>query len=272
MFKQVRGTTTKAVASAMLIFLSGISSVAMAWGPDGHRATGAIAWELLDRRTQTEVLRLLRLKGERSLAEAGTWADRIRGNENYAWAAPLHYVNFPASWQGYDEKRDCPEHGCILQAINTYSTKLKSRELNDHERAEALLFLVHFVEDIHQPMHTGLKEDRGGNDVELKFYGFPTNLHALWDTYLPAGFIDDWQVFALSQVDQLDRREVMQGSPGNPATWAEESHRLAHTNAYTDRDVLGEAYYEKNKPVVELRLRQGGIRLAMVLRDALTPP
>lgn len=181
----------------------------------------------------------------------------------------MHYINLPVSWDAYEEARDCPEQGCILQAIDTFTERLKNRGLSDEERAEALLFLVHFVEDVHQPMHTGLRADRGGNDVEVRFYGFPTNLHALWDTYLPAGFIHDWQSFALSQVDQLDRREVTQTPLANPSTWAGESHRLAHTVAYTDQSELGEGYYRKNKPVVELRLRQGGIRLARVLNEAL---
>src|SRR5690606_8782647 len=119
------------------------------------------------------------LKGEGSLAEAGTWADRIRGDERYNWAAPLHYINLPVTWQTYEPSRDCPSQGCILKAIETYRAQLADKTLSDRERAEALLFLVHFVEDIHQPMHTGLRDDRGGNDVKVSFYGFETNLHAL---------------------------------------------------------------------------------------------
>ena len=246
-----------------------IPAHALAWGPDGHRICGEIAWQLLDPPARAEVRRLLKLRGESTLAEAGTWADRIRSNNAYDWAAPLHYINLPVVWAGYDKTRDCPEYGCILEAIKTYRAKLADKSLVDSERAEALLFLVHFVEDAHQPMHTGLREDRGGNDVEVAFFGEPTNLHALWDTYLPARFIDDWKAFAVSAVDGMDRQEVLSVVPGEPESWVAESHRLAHTNAYVDSAELGEAYYRKNKEVVALRLRQGGIRLAGLLNETL---
>lgn len=240
-----------------------------AWGADGHRATGEIAWQLLDREVQGEVARLLRIKGETNLAEAGTWADRIRSDESYNWAAPLHYINLPVVWNTYEPSRDCPTQGCILEAISTYRGQLEDKTLSDHVRAEALLFLVHFVEDIHQPMHTGLREDRGGNDAKVTFYGFDTNLHALWDTYLPAGFIEDWQVFASAQVDRITGGELAKPELDTPEVWLEESHRLAHSNAYTESENLGEDYYRKNRPVVELRLRQGGVRLAALLNQVL---
>lgn len=257
-------------ARTVLCFLSIFCSThALAWGPDGHRITGEIAWQLLEPPVQVEVRRLLNLKGESTLAEAGTWADRVRSDDRYDWAAPLHYINLPVTWQGYRKSRDCPEHGCILEAIKTYQLKLADRSLADAERGEALLFLVHFVEDVHQPMHTGLREDRGGNDVKVEFFGEPTNLHALWDTYLPARFIDDWEAFALSEVDGMDRKEVLGAAQGEPETWVEESHQLAHSNAYTGNFELGEAYYQKNREVVSLRLRQGGVRLAALLNDLL---
>ena len=254
-------------ALCLLPFL--FSAHTLAWGPDGHRISGEIAWQLLDAPAQIEVRRLLKFKGETTLAEAGTWADRIRSNEAYNWAAPLHYINLPVAWQGYEKSRDCPAHGCVLEAIKTYRARLADETLEDGERAEALLFLVHFVQDIHQPMHTGLREDRGGNDVKVSFFGEPTNLHALWDTQLPARFIDDWKAFATSEVDGMDRQEVLNAEPGEPETWVGESHRLAHTNAYVEASEIAEAYYRKNKEVVALRLRQGGVRLAALLNDAL---
>ncbi|WP_160153698.1 S1/P1 nuclease [Microbulbifer sp. ALW1] len=259
----------KALFAMALVLTVALPRPGFGWGADAHRATGEIAWQLLDADTQRTVVALLAVKGESSLAEAGTWADRIRGNENYNWAAPLHYINLPTTWEGYIKSQDCPSQGCIIEAIHHYRQQLSDKNLRESERAEALLFLVHFIEDLHQPMHTGLREDRGGNDAKRTFYGFETNLHALWDTYLPAGFLGDWQDFASAQVDQLSRKDLAAMAPGTPESWAEESHRLAHRNAYTDQKVLGEAYYQVNKPVVELRLRQGGTRLAAVLTAAL---
>ncbi|MFV8782598.1 S1/P1 nuclease [Microbulbifer sp. SA54] len=244
-------------------------AAAFAWGPDGHRVAGEIAWQLLDEPAREQVSRLLQVKGEASLAEAGTWADRIRGQGKYDWAAPLHYVNLPEAWAGYDEQRDCPTPGCVVKAIGTYQQQLSDRRLSESQRAEALLFLVHFVEDIHQPMHTGLKGDRGGNDVQVQFFGFETNLHALWDRYLPAGFIADWQQYADLQVANLDESMAQPWLGTSAVEWASESHVLAHSNAYAGGAVLGERYFEQNKPVVEQRLLQAGVRLADLLNTAL---
>ena len=254
-----------------IFFLLGglLPACSFAWGPDGHRVGGEIAWELLSPEVQAEVARLLRVKGESDLANAGTWADRIRSDSRYDWAAPLHYINLPVDWASYRKSRDCPRQGCVLEAINTYQQRLADRSLTDEDRAEALLFLVHFIEDIHQPMHTGLREDRGGNDVEVKFYGFTTNLHALWDVYLPAGFIPDWQAFARAQPNRITAHQRSEWLSTGPEKWVEESHRLAHESAYPRQKALGEEYYLKNREVVALRLQQAGVRLAGAITAAL---
>ena len=253
----------------VLVITGSLSVITCAWGPDGHRVGGEIAWQYLSPEVQSKVTRLLAVKGESDLAEAGTWADRMRGDSHYDWAAPLHYINLPATWTDYERSRDCPQQGCILEAIHSYRQQLADPSLGDEARAEALLFLVHFIEDVHQPMHTGLREDRGGNDVEVQFFGFTTNLHALWDVFLPAGFIGDWQQFAQAQPGEISEGLRAQWLNSTPEQWARESHQLAHANAYPKQRMLGEAYYLKNRQVVALRLQQAGVRLAGVISDAL---
>jgi hypothetical protein len=140
----------------------------------------------------------------------------------------------------------------------------------EFERAEALLFLAHFVGDLHQPMHTGLAEDRGGNDVAVTFFGFPTNLHALWDVYLPAGFIHDWREYAGEQAALISDTERSQWLDSSLAEWVQESHHLAHSHAYPVQPNLGENYYRRNREIVELRLRQGGVRLAGIINKQLS--
>ncbi|WP_295797613.1 S1/P1 nuclease [uncultured Microbulbifer sp.] len=256
------------VISTVLILLSFLSASSYAWGPDGHRVGGEIAWQYLNPEVREEVTRLLAIKGEPSLAEAGTWADRMRSNSSYDWVAPLHYINLPVQWNGYRKQRDCPKQGCILEAINTYQRQLADTTLSDAQRAEALLLLVHFVEDIHQPMHTGLREDRGGNDVEVQFYGFTTNLHALWDVFLPAGFVSDWQQYSRAQPANITASQRTEWLQATPEQWAKESHQLAHANAYPKQAALGEDYYLKNREVVALRLQQAGVRLAGIINSA----
>lgn len=247
-----------------------IASNAQAWGKNGHQIVGEIAWSYLQPEVKSEVEQLLKVAGEPGLAEASTWADRIRREEQYKWTAPLHYINLPHDWNGYVEARDCPPAGCIVKALEKYEETLSNPEATQSERAQALLFVAHFVGDLHQPMHTGLREDRGGNDIEVRFFGFPTNLHALWDVYLPAGFAEDWRTYAHQQQNKITDAQRTTWQNSDKKTWTAESHHFAHNNAYTDKLNLGEDYYRSNRKIVEQRLQQGGVRLAGLLNRALT--
>lgn len=246
-----------------------IAGNALAWGEDGHRIVGEIAWSHLQPEVKNAVAKLLQGAGEPGLAEASTWADRIRSEDHYKWTGPLHYINLPRDWDGYVETRDCPPAGCILKALAKYEGILSDPDAVESERAEALLFIAHFVGDLHQPMHTGLREDRGGNDVAVQFFGFPTNLHALWDVYLPAGFVEDWEKYAHRQSEIITAVQRERWLDSDAPEWLAESHRLAHSHAYTAEPRLGEDYYQRNREIVEQRLRQGGVRLAGVINRAI---
>lgn len=254
---------------AVALFSIAFASRAFSWGDDGHRIVGDIAWRFLQPETREEVSGLLLGAGESNLAEASTWADRIRSDDSYDWAAPLHYINLPTAWDGYREQRDCPPAGCILKAIDHFSSVLADRTATESARAEALLFVAHFVGDLHQPLHTGLAADRGGNDVQVSFFGFETNLHWLWDSKLPAGFIGDWRTYAEKASREVTPGQRRAWQASSPQDWAAESHRLAHRYAYTDKTALGEDYYLRNREVVAERLRQGGVRLAGLLEGTL---
>ncbi|WP_444944219.1 S1/P1 nuclease [Microbulbifer sp. ZKSA006] len=245
---------------------------AHAWGDDGHRVVGEIAWHYLSPEAADEIELLLEEAGERHLAESTTWADRIRADETYSWAAPLHYINLSRDWRTYIEPRDCPEAGCILKAIQTYREVLADRTRSKMERAEALMFIAHFVGDLHQPLHTGLFSDRGGNDVQVQFYGVETNLHALWDIHLVSRLVLDWQDYARKQAEKISVAERQLWQSTSAVVWAQESHKLAHTLAYTTETQLGEEYFLRCQESVEMRLRQGGVRLAAVLNRALASP
>lgn len=261
----------KRFLAGILLNLSLLLSAAnaQAWGDNGHQIVGEIAWSFLQPDVKSRVTELLQIAGEPGLAEASTWADRIRHDEQYKWTAPLHYINLPRDWHGYVEARDCPPAGCIVKALEKYEEILRSPDTTESERAEALLFVAHFVGDLHQPMHTGLREDRGGNDIEVQFFGFPTNLHALWDVYLPAGFAEDWRKYAQRQQWEITEAQRSAWQRSHSEEWAAESHALAHSYAYTAEKFLGEDYYQRNRAFVEQRLRQGGVRLAGVINRAL---
>lgn len=263
------GNPVNFIRVAVALLSIAFASKVLSWGGDGHRVVGEIAWHYLAPETKSAVTELLQGAGEPSLAEASTWADRIRSDDSYDWAAPLHYINLPEAWDGYLEARDCPPAGCILRAIDHFSSVLADRTATENARAEALLFVAHFVGDLHQPMHTGLAADRGGNDVQVTFFGFETNLHWLWDSKLPAGFIGDWRTYAEKAAAEIAPEQSRAWQAGSPQDWAAESHRLAHEYAYTDKKVLGEGYYLRNREVVAERLRRGGVRLAGLLEQSL---
>ena len=150
---------------------------AVAHGPEGHLIAGRAAAPLLCPRAAAEVARL---GGGEDLGELGLWADRIRSDEAYAHAAPWHYVNVPDGASIADHVT--PPEGDILWAIGHFRARLGDDGLDDRERGEALRFLVHFIVDVHQPLHVGRAEDRGGNGIAIVYEGETINLHRLWDT------------------------------------------------------------------------------------------
>lgn len=150
---------------------------ALGYGPEGHLIAGRAAEPLLCRRAVAEVARL---GGGEDLGELGLWADRIRSDAAYADAAPWHYVNIADGARVADHVT--PPEGDILWAIGRFRARLGDAALDERERGEALRFLVHFVVDLHQPLHVGRAEDRGGNQIAIVYEGETINLHALWDT------------------------------------------------------------------------------------------
>ncbi|WP_444912996.1 S1/P1 nuclease [Microbulbifer sp. PAAF003] len=262
------------IIARIAVALFGLTAMtqAHAWGDDGHRVVGEIAWHYLDPEVSAEIELLLDEVGEPHLAESTTWADRIRSDETYNWAAPLHYINLSRDWSTYDEARDCPPAGCILKAIQRYREVLADRSRTKMERAEALMFVAHFVGDLHQPLHTGLYSDKGGNDVQVQFYGTETNLHALWDIHMVARLFLDWQDYAQEQTDKISAAERQIWQSTSAEVWARESHHLAHGLAYTSEIQLGEKYFLRCQDSLEKRLQQGGVRLAHLLNSALGNP
>ncbi|WP_444901531.1 S1/P1 nuclease [Microbulbifer sp. SSSA007] len=253
----------------LLLSTLGLNNKAVAWGDDGHRVVGEIAWHYLEPQVAGEVQLLLQRANEPDLAESATWADRIRSNEQYDWAAPMHYINLSKEWTSYVEARDCPPAGCILKAIKQFSQILGDRNRKPEERAEALMFIAHFVGDLHQPLHTGLYSDKGGNDVQVRFLGIDTNLHALWDIHLVSRIVSDWHSYAKEQTEKISAAQRHLWQSTTEAQWARESHQLAHKLAYTSEYELGEKYFLRCQESVEMRLQQGGVRLAAVLNKAL---
>jgi hypothetical protein len=235
-------------------------SMASAYGPAGHRIAGEVAAPLLCARAAREVERL---GGGADLGEIGLWADQIRSDPAYADAAAWHYVNVV--------DRDTlvalehPPEGDVLWAIGHFAARLGDSSANDAVRAEALKFLVHFVVDLHQPIHVGLADDRGGNDVPLRFRGELTNLHRFWDTHAIEQAGLSLPEYAQSLRELLS--EIEGAAEADPTEWAAESLALRPI-VYGFGPVGQEpdtAYLERAAEVTQMRLAQASLRLAGTL-------
>ncbi len=249
---------------ALALLASLVPTVCFAWGRDGHRITGYIAENFLKPHARAAVGELLDGK---SLADVSTWADEIKRDPSYRWASPLHYTNIEPGADAFDMQRDCPEKGCVVSAIIKYSRVLRDKTASREQRVEALKFLVHFVGDIHQPLHAGLARDRGGNDIKVTFFENRTNLHSLWDSGMIRRPKKGWSEYSTDLAGTVTPQRMTAWTTLDPADWVTESNKLALSHAYAvPKDgQIGQAYFNRNMPVVNEQLAKAGMRLAALL-------
>jgi hypothetical protein len=267
----IRSRAVRLFAAAVLL----VANVGVhAFGADGHRMVAELAQRQLSPAAAAQVKALLAGEADPSLAGIAIWADEVRETEAYRWSAPLHYVNFPRQDScRYDAPRDCRDGRCVVGALERYSAVLADRQRPRAERLEALKFVVHFAGDIHQPMHAGYADDRGGNRFQVFYLGRGGNLHALWDGGILRRPRREWRdyvdVLAARQPPPLDAA----WSSGAPRRWAQESCRLiASERIYPARPgKLPDGYVDRQLPVVEQRVRIAGDRLAALLNAVLGP-
>ena len=275
------------VGSTLLAAL--VPAAARAWGGAGHRIAGRIADDRLSPAARRAVAELLE-PGE-SLASVSSWADQVRRADKYKHTATWHYVNVPITEEKYHPRFEDAKGGVVSQVIRLQKM-IADPGLPRAERQDALKFLAHFVEDMHQPVHVGHRDDRGGNDLQVQFFEKGSNLHSVWDsglldhsghynpattrnfnTPLPADFAQD---YIKSLEDRITPELAAQWSQGTVEDWANESLRAAKTaylvpgtrNELRKGAKIGQAYQDANFPTAELRLEQAGVRLAALLNAA----
>jgi hypothetical protein len=209
-----------------------------------------------------------RLLDGKSLADVSTWADEIKSDSAYRWASPLHYANVAPEADSFDLARDCPANGCVVSAILKYTKVLQDGQASTADKTEALKFLVHFVGDVHQPLHVARAHDKGGNDLKVEFFNNRTNLHGVWDSELIRRTKKPWSAYATELRQAISSGQFMDWyGVTDPSAWATESYRLAISHAYEiPKDgQLGQEYFDRCIPVVDQRLSMAGVRLAALL-------
>lgn len=245
-------------------FLVGILAPQMtwAWGQIGHRIVGEIAYRNLTPKARAAVDKLLY---PITLADSATWPDEIRSDPNWKHASPWHYVSIAPGGQYLTTPRYAG--GDVIEAMCRMEDKLRDPKLDPKLKAEALKFLTHFVGDLHQPLHVGRFDDRGGNNFHVKWFDKAMNLHALWDEAMV-----EFEKYTYSEYSDLlnlrsegEKKEIQKGTY---LDWANESLGLRDQLYPPTADAaLGYAYHYQHKTLLRRRLLEGGLRLAMIINN-----
>ena len=246
-----------------LFFLNTSVDETVFWGQNGHRTTGKIAEKHLTKRAKRKIDKLL--NGE-SLAFVSTFADEIKSERKYREYSPWHYVNMDLD-QDYADSEKNPA-GDLVTAIHKCISVLKDKTSNEEDKIFHLKLLVHFVGDLHQPMHIGRKEDKGGNDVQVQWFGKGTNLHSVWDTKMIEDFNMSYLELANSEKD-LSIKQIEEIEKGSVEDWVNEVHQITK-EVYASVKVgenLRYRYSYDYLGTVRTQLQKGGIRLAKILND-----
>ena len=233
------------------------------WGANGHRVVAQIAEENLSSVARELINKLLKGK---SLVSVSTFADDIKSDPKYRKYNSWHYVNIDSD-KNYGELVP-NKNGDIIKAIKKCIFILKDKNQSIIEKEFYLKLLIHFIGDIHQPLHVGRLEDRGGNDIKVKWFGKPSNLHRVWDSEIInshqmsySELSNDLPILKKNEIDKISNESIM--------IWVKESQEISK-QIYDDAILnsnLGYNYRYKYIDIVKMRLLKGGLRLASILNS-----
>lgn len=266
--------------------------IVFAWGPIGHSLVARLAQSELKSSTKYWIDNYIPWSLSGDLSRIASWPDAILypdsnpfDYDKWQWTRELHFINTPDWNCEYISTRDCINDRCIEGAVKNYSQRLIDNNCDYVEQQEALFFLVHFLGDIHQPLHSGFKGDFGGNNVKGFFLNQSnrTDLHTIWDTTIIDTRIN---LYFQSDVNLYYEylKSLMSIKPSiNNETyndyklWINESINYVCKQVYFDDNflklnsslnfTLGEIYFNRNWPIIDQRLVQGGRRLAALLNQ-----
>ena len=231
-----------------------------AWGNTGHRVVGEIAETYL---TENSKMKIREIMGHTDLSRMSTWADEIKSDPNWKHAGEWHWCTV-----GDDEDYEKGKHrGLAVEKVLEFAETLKEKGSSPEEKQIALKFLIHIVGDLHQPLHVGNGRDRGGNDVQLTWFGESTRLHAVWDTHLINQQNLSYTEFANYILLDVDAKKIKNWQKDSVIVYVHESRDYRKKcYAFSEQDYNWEyKYFYTHKPMLEQRLLQGGIRLSGLL-------
>jgi hypothetical protein len=222
------------------------------------------------------------------MASVSSWADRARNS--HPETGPWHYVDIPIGKGHLDMQRDCAKGDCVVAKIEEFRGVLRDPSATPEKRREALMYIIHLVGDMHQPLHSSDNHDRGGNEVRTQFNERTGNLHALWDGVLLARMGNEQALYPKLSADA--ERHRRKWSKGTVRDWADSTHKAAKKTVYGKLPklkhvpapsaqalasptvaltpvVIGAGYEQKADPLIAQQIEKAGVRLASVLNASL---
>jgi len=272
------------------------------WWGEGHRVIARIAARHLSAAARLRVARILDVENTpeaiaEAMAAASLWADEVKAETG---TGNWHFIDLTLQDSRANIAERCVDDNCITARIRLFAAQLKASDPaadTPWSDEDALRFLIHFVADIHQPLHAISNADQGGNcELLASAIDQANNLHALWDGPLVAALGTDDSALAAElegEIAALSDDERGDFSSGDQEDWAWESHRLAIVDVYKRLDIpkqniefpttcseapeaireldpqLDDAYLEAMQPVVRVQLKKAGLRLAKTLNENL---
>lgn len=261
------------------------------WGSLGHKASAKIAWQFLDQDTRNQVTELL---NQTSFADASVWADAARGNNEWKFTIWYHFEKAPDNMSYLDNLRRLDEPsrrtGGLIEALYVAEETMRDPRASRIDRENALKFAIHFIGDIHQPLHTGRPEDNGGNKIRVNWLGRDVSLHSIWDSqiiYLAhrdllaqatdvSGDRDQAQLYADFLVTKFKDFKPTPDLFVRYDDWMHES-MVPRAEAYEQREMSEEQYTQHFANTVDERIFLAGLRIAhmtkrMMKRERPTQP
>ena len=289
---------TRLLLALLFACLAATPHPARAWGDEGHEIVATIADALLKPEVRRRVHAILDSDEDpltdHDIASQATWADRLRSadpdgarHRTNQW----HFVDNEIAAPSLDSAcfshprlapylpaTQGPAQACIVDKINQFAAELASPITTPEERLAALKFLLHFVGDLHQPLHTADDEDRGGNDKHVSAPGWrANNLHHYWDTEFVRALGTDPATVAANLLAHLSPNDIKRWSAGTPTDWARESFEIARHDTYGKLPPLNTRFsYRLDETYINMAVRdcreqlaKAAIRLAALLNHTL---
>ena len=260
-----------------VIFLTGFlaTSQAWSWGALAHKASAKVAWNFLDASTKEKVTELL---NGGTISDAAVWPDAARANPEWKFTIWYHFEKAPDNYTYLENLKRQDDRtrklGGLLEALYVAEDTLKDQSASKVDKENALKFVVHFVGDIHQPLHTGRVEDNSGNKIPVKWLGLDTSLHSVWDSQMiyfayknqfVDQAVDQSQIYANALLTKFKDLRPTPDMFVKYDDWMHES-MVPRTDAYTYKDESEQEYTNRFIDVVDKRVYLAGLRIAYMMK------